>query len=248
MVKESIIVTGAGTGLGFTTSMALSKQGYLVIAGIMNSKESEQFKGTNIHPIILDITKSDDIAQLTRQLSTDFSNYPLRALINNAGIEFNAPFETLPLDEWRKQFDVNYFGQIQLTQALIPFLRISKGSIVNITSVGGRVAMPNYAPYAGSKFAFEGSSDALRRELTPQGIKVIIVEPGGIKTPMAAYSGDLSLDYEKNLSPKYKKLYGTMIKKAVASQTSFLKHAISATKAGNKVAKIALKKHPKSRY
>lgn len=246
--NQTIIVTGAATGMGTTTALALASQGYHVIAGILTTAEAKQFTSPNIEPFILDVTNSEDISRLVNHLQNDPHKRKIRALINNAGIEFNAPFEELPLPEWRKQFEVNFFGAIALTQKILPFLRQSRGTVVNITSVGGKVALPNYAPYAASKFALEGASDALRREVRSQGIKVVVVEPGGIQTEMAAHSGDLSLAFIDQLSPEAKQRYQQMITAAVGSQSAFLKYAMPADKAGNRIAQIATKPHPRPRY
>lgn len=247
--QEIIVVTGASSGIGAATAKRLAILNYHVLAGVLSENEARNIESKNIEPIVLDITKEQDIKRLADRLqSLETGGSHLRSLINNAGIEFNAPFELLPLSEWRKQFEVNLFGQVAITQRLIPFLRESKGTIVNITSVGGKVAMPNYAAYAATKFAFEAVSDSLRRELHDQGIKVAVVEPGGVQTKMAAYSGDLSLNFEKTMSDENKKLYSKLIKSAVASQSNFLKHAVSAHSAGNKIAKIATKTNPRAHY
>ncbi|WDF82916.1 SDR family NAD(P)-dependent oxidoreductase [Lacticaseibacillus pabuli] len=246
--ESIVVVTGASSGLGRATASSLASMGYHVIAGVLNIDEARAINESHIEPFVLDITKDADIQHLAHRLANDERHRPLRALVNNAGIEFNAPFELLKVSEWRKQFDVNLFGQVSLTQALLPALRASKGTIVNITSVGGKLAMANYSAYAATKFAFEAMSDSLRREVKAQGIKVVVVEPGGIQTKMAGYSGDLSLNFAKKMSPEYQKLYGDMVHGAVASQSNFLKHAMTAEKAGAKVASVAVSNRPRTRY
>ncbi|MHA3065184.1 SDR family oxidoreductase [Lacticaseibacillus saniviri] len=246
--KQLVVVTGASSGIGKATAIKLATMGYHVIAGVLSMTEAEQLQGENIEPFVLDITDDQQIALLVQRIRQDPDQRLLQVLINNAGVELNAPFELLPLQEWRRQFDVNLFGQVALTQQLLPLLRESRGRIINITSVGGKVALPNYAAYAASKFAFEAASDALRREVARQGIDVVVVEPGGVQTEMAAYSGDLSLAFAEQMSSDQKALYGAMISKAVCSQTAFLKHALSASKAGATIAKIATKARVKARY
>ncbi|GAY72407.1 SDR family oxidoreductase [Lentilactobacillus kosonis] len=247
-LNQLVVVTGAASGIGKATAISFAKKGYCVIAGVKTMAEANKISGQNIEPFKLDITQSEDIKTLVDRIESDSNSRPLRALINNAGIEFNAPLELLSLTEWHKQFDVNLFGQVAITQALLPQLRKSRGTIVNITSVGGRVALPNYSAYAATKFAFEAASDALRREVKSQGIKVIIVEPGGIKTDMAAYSGELSLNFADQMNQSDKQLYQNMVQSAVNSQSAFLKYAMSAKKAGDRIAKIATKSRPRARY
>ena len=106
-------------------------------------------------------------------------------MVNNAGIAVNAPVETAPLDEWRKQFEVSVIGQIAATQALIPALLASGGRVINIGSVGGRIAMPGFGPYSAAKFAMEAVTDALRREIEQFGVKVVMITPGAVKTNMS---------------------------------------------------------------
>lgn len=245
---ELIVVTGASSGMGETTAYSLAAMGYHVLGGVLSADEADKISRPNIEPILLDITNGENIDSLVRRITNDRDKRPLRALINNAGIEFNAPFELLGIDEWRRQFEVNLFGQVSITQRMLPLLRASKGTIVNITSVGGRVALPNYSAYAATKFAFEAMSDSLRRAVKTQGIKVIVIEPGGIRTHMAAYSGQLSLNFAKKMSPKHQRLYRKLVDQAVASQTNFLRHAMSADAAGEKIAKITVKKSPRTRY
>src|SRR6185295_4750516 len=104
--------------------------------------------------------------------------------VNNAGIAVAAPLEFLPIDQLRHQLEINVIGQVAVTQAFLPALRRARGRIVNVSSIGGRVALPLVGAYNASKFALEGVSDALRRELRPLGVDVIVIEPGGVKTPI----------------------------------------------------------------
>lgn len=154
----------------------------------------------------------------------------------------------LPLQTWREQFDVNLFGQVAVIKALLPALRRSRGRIVNITSVGGEVALPNYSAYAATKFALEAVSDSLRREVAAQGIQVVIVQSGGVKTPMAERSGPLSLELAEQMSPEHKRLYQDMVTSAVDSQTAFLTYALTAEKAVARIARITTTRRTRARY
>lgn len=166
----------------------------------------------------------------------------------NAGIEVNAPIEVLALDTWREQFEVNLVGHIAVIQALPPVLRRSHGRLVNISSVGAEIALPIYGAYAGSKAAFESASDALRREVAAQGIQVVIVQSGGVKTPMADRSGPLSLELADRMSFVHTSLYGELISSTVEFQSSFLKRAIAPERAAAKIARIVTAKRPRPRY
>lgn len=183
--NEIMVVSGASTGMGAATAREIAARGYHILAGVRRERDGDAIRADGIEPVILDLTRPEHLWALVDRIASDPDHRPLRALINNAGIAVNAPVETLPLDEWRRQFDVNLFGHIAVTQALLPFLHQSHGRIVNISSVGGKIAMATYGAYAGAKFALEAASDSLRRELAPHGVQVVVVEPGAVKTEMA---------------------------------------------------------------
>jgi NAD(P)-dependent dehydrogenase (short-subunit alcohol dehydrogenase family) len=121
---------------------------------------------------------------LVKRIADDPDRRPMRALVNNPGIQVNAPVEAMPLSEWRRLFDVNLFGHVAMTQALLPTLIESRGTVVNVSSVEGKLAMAGYGAYAGSKFALEAVSDALRRAVADFGVKVVVIEPGAVTAEM----------------------------------------------------------------
>ncbi len=145
---ELVVVTGASTGIGAATAHELAGRGFHVLAGVRRDSDGDALRSERIEPRILDITKEGDIAAIAERVARDPEHRRLRALVNNAGIAVNAPVEVLPMTEWHRQFDVNLFGQIAMTQALLPALLQSSGAVVNITSVGGKVAMATYGAYA----------------------------------------------------------------------------------------------------
>ena len=182
--QELVVVTGASTGIGAATARELARRGFHVLAGVRRDVDAESLRTDGIEPHILDITVESDVVAIADRVARDPLRRPVRALINNAGISINAPVETLPMAEWRRLFDVNLFGHVAMTQALLPALLRSGGTVVNISSVGGKLAMATYGPYAGTKFALEAVSDALRREVTELGVKVVVIEPGAVQTEM----------------------------------------------------------------
>lgn len=182
--REIIVVTGASTGIGAATARELAARGFHVLAGVRRDTDADAIRAANVEPIMLDITDVSDVAGLVQRISDDPEGRRLRALVNNAGMGVNAPLETYSLPEWRRLFEVNLFGHVAMIQALLPKLIESGGTIVNISSVGGKVAMAAYGPYAATKFALEAVSDALRREVGPLGVRVVVVEPGAVATGM----------------------------------------------------------------
>jgi NAD(P)-dependent dehydrogenase (short-subunit alcohol dehydrogenase family) len=166
----TVLVTGASTGIGRATALALARS-HTVLAGVRRLEDAPP--GTT--PVLLDITNTDHVAELRGIEQLD-------ALVNNAGIAVTAPLEHLPLDELRRQLEVNVISQLAVIQAVMPQLRSARGRIVNVSSIGGRMALPLYGPYSASKFALEALSDSLRRE--QREIKVIVIQPGAIATPI----------------------------------------------------------------
>jgi NAD(P)-dependent dehydrogenase (short-subunit alcohol dehydrogenase family) len=170
LAGRTVLVTGASTGIGRATALLLARLGANVLAGM----RTPQPLGPGVTPVELDITDPEhrDALRLDR----------LDGLVNNAGIATTGPLEFLPVDELRRQLEVNVIAQIAMIQTCMPALRAANGRIVNISSIAGRVALPLYGPYAASKFAFEALSDSLRRE--QQDVPVVLVEPGSIATPI----------------------------------------------------------------
>jgi NAD(P)-dependent dehydrogenase (short-subunit alcohol dehydrogenase family) len=179
------VVTGASSGFGLATAQELARRGFHVLAGVRKQQDADRLAGENIEPVIVDITDEEQVAALADRVARDPQGRRLGALVNNAGVALNAPAEAIPLAEWRRHFDVNLFGHVAVVQALLPALIAGgDGRLVNVSSIGGRVAFPTYGAYAASKFALEGFSDVLRREVGRLGVKVIVIEPGTIATPI----------------------------------------------------------------
>jgi NAD(P)-dependent dehydrogenase (short-subunit alcohol dehydrogenase family) len=183
----AVLVTGASTGIGAACAVGLAQRGHRVFAGVRQTSAGEDLvkqAGSGLTPLVLDVTKSDDIARAAKAIEAAVGAEGLQGLVNNAGISVNGPLEYLPIDDLRRQFEVNVFGQIAVTQAVLPMLKRARGRIVNIGSTSGFLSGPMMGPYAGSKHAMEALNDALRFELRPFGIHVSILQPGNIKTPI----------------------------------------------------------------
>jgi NAD(P)-dependent dehydrogenase (short-subunit alcohol dehydrogenase family) len=194
------------------------------------------------------ITNEAEIAALVKRITDDPERRPLRALVNNAGIGVNAPVEVLPLSEWRRLFDVNLFGHIAMTQALLPALIESRGTVVNITSVGGKVAMATYGPYAGSKFALEAVSDSLRREVEPLGVKVIVIEPSAVTTEMTARVAATAERATSGMTTEQRGRYATLMHTVIAQAQTYIGKGQPAEEAGRVIADAITSKRPRTRY
>ena len=249
--NDLIVVTGASTGIGAACARELAHKGFHVLAGVRREVDAEALRGfgiEGIEPCILDITVESDVAAIADRVARDPLHRPLRALVNNAGIAVNAPVETLPVAEWRRQFEVNLFGHIAITQALLPALLSSSGTVVNISSVGGKVVLPTYGAYAGSKFALEAASDALRREVAELGIKVVVIEPGAVKTEMAERGIATAEGLQVNMTAAQLARYGDLTAAVAAQARSFNDIGVSAEHAAQVIAKAATASRPRTRY
>lgn len=183
------IVTGASSGFGLGASVALAQHGHLVIATMrdMGKKRGllEKAAGAGvaerIHCFGLDVTNEPRIRELAEHVAAHFGR--IDVLVNNAGFAVAGIVEEIGLDDWRRQFETNFFGAVALAKAVLPIMRGQRrGRIINIGSVSGKFGFPGMAPYAASKFALEGFSESLRLELLPFGVYVSLIEPGAFKT------------------------------------------------------------------
>lgn len=246
--SEIVVVTGASTGIGAATARELARRGFQVLAGVRRGTDADALRATNIEPIMLDITNEAEIAALVKRIIDDPEQRPLRALVNNAGIQINAPVETLPLSEWRRLFDVNLFGHVAMIQALLPALIESQGTIVNISSVGGKVAMATYGPYAGTKFALEAVSDALRREVGSLGVKVIVVEPGAVTTEMLGQVAATGERITSAMTTVQRGRYAALMHAIISQAQAAVPKGVPAEEAGRVVADAITSKWPRTRY
>jgi NAD(P)-dependent dehydrogenase (short-subunit alcohol dehydrogenase family) len=234
--------------MGAATARQLAGRGYHVLAGVRRETDGDAIRAEGIEPVILDITRPEDVAGLVERIASDPAGRRLRALVNNAGISIYAPVEALPLGEWRRLFDINLFGHVAMTQALLPFLIASGGRVVNISSVGGKGAMPTYGPYAATKFALEAVSDSLRRELAPHGVQVVVVEPGAVRSEMAGRGAVATADAAARMSPALQQRYGALVAAALAQTAAHIDSGMSADGAGAIIAAAATAKRPRTRY
>ncbi len=184
---NSVLITGASTGIGAACALRLAARGIAVFAGVRNAADGAALQARNaalITPVLIDVTDAASIAAAVETVTLRTGTHGLGGLVNNAGIAVGGPLEVLPLSELRRQFDVNVFGALAVTQACLPLLRTARGRIVNMGSIAGRVALPFIAPYSMSKSALKAMTHALRLELDAWGINVSLVEPGAIATPI----------------------------------------------------------------
>ncbi|MEM8635044.1 MAG: SDR family NAD(P)-dependent oxidoreductase [Pseudomonadota bacterium] len=189
---KSVMVTGASTGIGRATAEYLAANGWRVFAGVRKQEDGAPLAAAqpNITPVIIDVTKDDEIAAAAEAVSEALGGETLTGLVNNAGIAIMGPLALQPMETIRLHFDVHVLGTVATTQAFLPLLGMDAdrkgepGRIVNISSFGGRLASPFLGAYCAAKHAIESLTHSFRRELLVYGIDAIVVAPGAIKTPI----------------------------------------------------------------
>jgi NAD(P)-dependent dehydrogenase (short-subunit alcohol dehydrogenase family) len=240
----TVLITGASRGIGRATALRLAAAGWDVLAGVRKEQDGAALaaKSQRITPVVLDITNADDIARVGA------STARLDALVNNAGFAQLGPVEGIPLEVLREQLEVNFFGQIAVTQALLPRLREARGRIVFTSSLSGRIATPLTGPYNASKFALEGAADALRMELKPWGIRVVLVEPAQIATDIW---GNAEADFDAAIAampPASQELYADHAAGFRKSIPLSQKLAAPAESVAKSIEKALTARHPRARY
>ncbi|MGW4797562.1 SDR family oxidoreductase [Nonomuraea sp. NPDC004297] len=246
MAQKLIVVTGASTGMGASAARELARQGFHVLAGVRRDRDADAIRTTGVEPIMLDITEPEQVRALATRVTDD--PRPLHALVNNAGIQVNAPVEALPMTQWRWVFEVNLFGHIAVTQALLPALLHGRGRVINISSIGGKAAMPTYGAYAGAKFALEAVSDALRREIAPLGVQVVVIEPGGVRTEMAARGIATANRLAAQMTPEQDRRYGSLVQATNTLMATGTASGVTADAAARVIAKAVTTRKPRTRY
>lgn len=192
-MKKTVFITGASSGIGKATAKRFKEEGWNVVATMRNVEDGVELKGDNVLVTKLDLLDSESIQSSVSQAIEKFGKVDV--LINNAGYGAYGPLEATPMSVLRRQFDVNLFGLVETIKEVLPHMRKNKsGIIVNVSSVGGRMAFPFGSLYHGSKWAVEGLSEALHFEVRLFGGRVKIIEPGGVNTDFGGRSFVFSND------------------------------------------------------
>lgn len=196
MSERVALVTGASSGIGKVTALRLAAQGYHVFAAARHLEPIDDIRVSNLEPLHLDVTSEESIKEAVEKVLAHAER--IDVLVNNAGYGAVGAIEEMSLEDAQKQFDVNVFGLIRLTKAVLPIMRRQRGGyIVNVSSVAGKLSTPMMGWYSASKHALEALSDSLRLEVKPFGIKVVLVEPGVIKTNFQETAEAQSQDVEQ---------------------------------------------------
>ncbi len=207
-MARTVVVTGASSGIGRATAMRLARSGWRVVGGVRTAEAEAELRDGGVEPVRLDVTDAEEIAAAVEAVGPQ-----LDGLVDNAGVAVAAPLELVPLDELRRQLEVNVVGQVAVLQAFLPALRRARGRVVLMGSVGGRSALPFLGPYAASKHALEAFADVLRVELSPWGMTVSIVEPASVRTAIWTKGAEHADAMRDGLTAEAAELYAERIRR-----------------------------------
>ncbi len=241
------LVTGASTGIGRATALRLDANGWKVFAGVRREEDAGALRAAGsdrLEPLILDVTDAGQIAAAATRIEAEEG---LSGLVNNAGISVPSPLETIPVDDFRRQVEVNLTAQVAVTQAMLPSIRRARGRIVFVSSIGGRIAFPLTGAYHAAKFGIEAVGDVFRQELRPWGIGVSVVEPGSIDTAIWE-RGERIADEVGGRSPQREALYGKVIENYRKLIRRTAERGIPPEKAAKVIEHALSARRPRSRY
>jgi len=214
-MPKNLFISGCSTGIGRACALHFAKNEYCVYAGVRKASDAESLKAAdntgNLEPVILDVTNESQLSDLKAYLSQKIGDVGLVGIINNAAIAKGGPLEYVVPQVVRDMFNVNVMGPLLITQTLLPLVRTANGRIVNIGSIGGKIANPMAGAYSITKFGLEAFNDSLRQELAPQGIHVSLIEPGPIDTPTLQSSDQQIQEVLDSLTDEGKERYGNSI-------------------------------------
>ena len=248
---RSVVITGTSTGIGWGTAKVLLGNGFRVFGSVRKTADAERLShefGDNFVPLLFDVTDEAATNAAADQVRAELGGERLAGLVNNAGVAVAGPLLELPIEEFRHQIDINLVGVVIVTKAFAPLIGTdplfhgNPGRIINISSVGGRNAVPFLAPYNASKFALEGLSESLRRELLPFGIDVIVIGPGAVATPI--WSKAESID----VAPFANTPYATALERMRNYMLSMGKKGLPPERIGETVLQALTATKPKVRY
>jgi len=249
MKNRSVLITGASSGIGRACALHLSRQGFQVFAGVRSGQDADSLQEEapgNITPLLLDVTDAGSIKSAVERVS-EATGGSLYGLINNAGVGLGGPLELLPDDKISQLLKVNVLGAVAVTQAFLPLIRNNRGGrIIMISSISGRIALPGLSVYAASKFALEALSDALRVELKPFNIAVVLIEPGNVATPIWEKSIADNDAVMAQADAAVKKLYANLIQ--ALDKIAQNPQGIAPAQVADIVAHALVVKWPRSRY
>jgi NAD(P)-dependent dehydrogenase (short-subunit alcohol dehydrogenase family) len=245
-MRSTTIVTGASTGIGLEIVKTLARNDHFVYAGVRKDSDAREVEkiGANVKALIMDVTHPDQLAAAYQKIVAECDPHLPVHLVNNAGIAVAAPIEGVQLQALRDQFEVNVFGAVSACQAFSPLIRLNKGRIVMIGSVSGLVSVPFLGIYSASKFALEAITTSLRMEMSMFGVKVFMVRPGQIATPIWDKNFAREQELLDEMPKEMRGRYSDAIKNFVRTVKGDVPGAISPSRVADAVLDCLEKKNP----
>lgn len=229
----------------------MDADGWRVFAGVRREEDGAALRETaseRLVPVMLDVTDAEQIAATVRAVEAEVGEVGLEGLVNNAGIAVLSPLETIPVEDFRHQIEVNLIAQVAVTQAFLPLVRRATGRVVFVSSIGGRMALPFGAPYHASKYGVEAVADCLRQELHPWGIGVSVIEPGSIDTPIWERGEAIADDVSSRAHASQEELYGEAIERFGAAVRRTAERGIPPEKVAGAICHALAARRPRTRY
>jgi NAD(P)-dependent dehydrogenase (short-subunit alcohol dehydrogenase family) len=248
---KSALVTGASTGIGRAAALRLDSAGWRVFAGVRREEDAASLRAEaseRLTPLILDVTDPQQIAAAARRIEEEVDDAGLDGLVNNAGIAVMGPLETTPIEDFRRQIEVNLTAQVAVTQAMLPPIRSGRGRVVFVSSIGGRMALPFGGPYHASKFGVEAVADCLRQELRPWRIGVSLIEPGSIDTPIWERGESIADAIAERSPDAQEELYGETLDRFRIAVRRTAKRGIAPDKVAKAIFHALTATRPRTRY
>ncbi len=250
-MAQSVVITGTSTGIGRACVQRMAASGWVVYAGVRKDADAQDLKRSiagDVRPVILDVTDDDHIRTLVALLGDELGSGGLDGLVNNAGVGQGGPFEILSDQDWRWHFDVNVFGLVNITRECLSLLRSARGRIVNVASIGGRVAGPMLSPYSAGKHAVEAISETLRFEVEDFGMQVSCIEPGEVATAIWGKGEDEMARLSATLDADIKDRYRRHLDMMYGFLADGSKRGIPASKVADAVHHALTASRPRHRY
>ncbi|HKZ12219.1 MAG TPA: SDR family oxidoreductase [Solirubrobacterales bacterium] len=246
---KTALVTGSSSGIGRATVRRLDAAGWKVFAGVRKEEDAAALReesSSRLEPLLLDVTDAEAIAAAAERIEGEPGG--LDGLVDNAGGAVAGPLEALPIEDFRRQIELNLTAQVAVTQAMLPAIRTARGRVVMVSSVGGRVALPLTGAYHAAKFGLEAVGDSLRQELAPWGIRVVLIEPGSIDTPIWSRGEEDAERMLANSTPRMRELYEATIERYREVVRETAERGIPADKVAARVQHALEAPRPRSRY
>jgi NAD(P)-dependent dehydrogenase (short-subunit alcohol dehydrogenase family) len=249
--RGAVLITGTDSGIGAACAEYLDGLGFRVFAGVLDRTALETKRGTRparIRPVVLNVAKPEDIESACASITESVGAAGLFGLVNNAGYAIGGPLEYLPIEVMRRQFEVNFFGTLAVTQAFLPLIRAGQGRIINIGSPSGTLVLPFLSPYAASKAAIKAMTEVLRIELRPWNIPVSLIEPGRILTGIWRQSTDDSAALLENYPEEAIQRYRPVMEALVRMNTGAAARGLPPARVAQVVGRVLTCGRPRARY